>query len=353
MSDAEPTRDIRSRALRSLAWAYGALLSHRVLLLVSTLVLARLLDPSEFGIVAFALAVIAYLSYLTDLGMTAALVQRQDARDPAVASTVFWLSVSGAAVLTAIAWFAAPAIARVGPDPLVEDVVRALSVSFFIGAFGGAQAALYEHSLEFRPLAVRQIGAGLAKGTTSIALAAAGAGVWSLVAGQLVGATVGVLLLWWGSSWRPSAVVSRAQVPSLLRFGGAITALGFLSEVGRSADYIIVGARAGAEALGLYYLAFRLPDVVIAAASQVAWRVLFPAYARLKDAASGDGSGLEALGRGYLRTVRLVSLVVFPAAFGLAALATPIVVTLFGRRWENAADAMALLAIWAAVEGVE
>ena len=130
----------------------------------------------------------------------------------------------------------------------------------------------------------------------------------------------------------------------MLRFGLGIVAVGMLGQGARNFDYIIVGAKLGSVALGFYYLAFRLPELVILSGFRVANEVLFPFYARLRD---GTVEGADELRRGYLQTVRLGSMVAFPAAFAMAALALPLVLTLYGEEWRSAAAPMAWVAIWA------
>src|SRR5262245_15679419 len=231
-------------------------MSQKGLVFISTLVLARLLDPADFGVVAFALAITAYLSRLVDGGMNAALVQRRDANDPRVYSTVFWLANGSALVLFAVCWVIAPYVADLGGNPDITSVFRALAAVFVIASLGAARVALLQHSLSFKKLAVPQVVGGLGKGIISIALAFAGAGVWSLVGGQLAGALIGLIVLWIVSPWRPHLVVDRRHLRSLLAFGFGVTAVGVVAEGVINVDYLIVGARLGETALGFYYLAF-------------------------------------------------------------------------------------------------
>jgi PST family polysaccharide transporter len=343
-------QELKRRAIKGFVWSSGAFISQKGLVFVSTLVLARLLDPADFGIVAFALAITAYLARLTDLGMSAALVQRRDASEPRVYSTVFWLANGSGLVLFAVCWVIAPYVADLGGNPLITDVFRALAGLFVIASLGAARAGLLQHSLEFEKLAVPQVASGLAKGIVSIALAVGGAGVWSLVAGQLAGALVGLVVLWVVSPWLPKLVFERRQVRSLLTFGLGVTAVGIIAEGVINVDYLIVGARLGETALGLYYLAFRLPELAVGSVSQVSWSVLFPLYSRLHEAVDDEDG--ERLRRGYLKTVRLGSLVTLPIGFGIAALSTPLVVVLFGSKWREAGDAMALIAVFACLNGL-
>ena len=338
-------RDLGRRAFTSFLWAAASYAGGKVLVFVATLVLARLLVPSEFGLVAFALAVIYYLEYVTDLGLGAALIYRSDAEDPRVSSTAFWIGVVGAVVLFVASWFAAPLLADVGPGHAVVPLFRVLALQFLFSALGKAHEYRLRRSLQFRRLFWPELASGLGKGVVSIALAVAGAGAWSLVIGQLVGTLSQSIALWIVHPFRPGWHVSRRHVAPMMRFGLGIVAVGLLGQGAKNFDYVVVGAKLGAAALGVYYLAFRLPELVIVAGFQVANDVLFPFYARLRDGALEAGD--DDLRRGYLQTVRLGAMVAWPAALGMAALALPLVLVLYGERWRSAAAPLAFVAIWA------
>jgi PST family polysaccharide transporter len=219
-----------------------------------------------------------------------------------------------------------------------------LALYFLLTALGKAHQYLLQRNLEFRKLFWPQLLAGLTKGAVAIALALAGAGAWSLIVGQLAGALCQSVVFWIVYPWRPSFVISRAHLRPMLSFGLGIVAVGLLGQGAGNFDYLVVGAKLGAVALGVYYLAFRLPELVILSGFKVANDVLFPFYARLKE---GEVDGADELRRGYLETVRLGSMVAFPAAFGMAALALPLVLTLYGEEWRDAAEPLALISIWA------
>jgi PST family polysaccharide transporter len=338
-------RDLGRRAFSSLMWAGAADAAGKVLVFIATLVLARLLVPSEFGLVAFALSIIYALDYVGDLGLGAALIYRADAEDPRVASTAFWIGMGGSLVLFGISWLIAPLLADVGPGDEVIALFRVLALQFPFAALGKAHEYRLRRALRFRTLFGPKLANGLTKGIVSIALAVAGAGAMSLVIGQVAGWLVQSIGLWLVYPFRPRFVIARRELPSMMRFGLGIVAVGVLGQGAKNFDYIIVGGKLGAAALGVYYLAFRLPELVILTGFRVANDVLFPFYARLRGAQLEEID--DDLRRGYLETIRLGAMVAWPVAFGLAALALPLVLTLYGEEWRSAAAPMAWVAIWA------
>ncbi len=338
-------RDLGRRALTGFLWAGAGHVGGRVLVFIATLVLARLLVPSEFGLVAFALAVMYYLDYVADLGLGAALIYRSDADDPRVSSTAFWIGMLGGMALFAISWFAAPLLAEVGPGEEVVSLFRVLALQFPLSALGKAHEYRLRRDLRFRTLFAPTFAGGLTKGTVSIVLAVAGAGAWSLVIGQIAGTLAQSIGMWLVHPFRPRLVISRDHITPMLRFGLGIVAVGLLGQGAKNFDYLVIGGKLGAAALGVYYLAFRLPELVILTGFRLAGDVLFPFYSRLGD--EGARGVDDELRRGYLRTLRLGAMVAWPAAFGMAALALPLVLTLYGERWRSAADPLALVAVWA------
>jgi lipopolysaccharide exporter len=341
------------RALTGFLWSYGGFLGGRVLFFLATLVLARLLAPEDFGLVAFTLAILAYVNNVTSHGLGEALVYRSDARDPRVASTAFWVTIASSLVLTAALWVAAPAIASFAEDRETATwVLRALSLQLPITALGTTHGSLLRHSLAFRRLFIPEQLAGALKGGIAVLLAVGGAGVWSLVGGQLAGAVAGSVALWAAIRWRPRLVVARDHARSLARYGSGIAAAAILGEATRNLDFLVIGVRMGADQLGYYALAFRLPELGVLGLFEVLWRVLFPFYARIREGGADETEGRRLLASGYVGSVRLGALLALPLGCSTAALSEPLVGVLYGERWNPSAAPMALIAIWAGLAAV-
>jgi lipopolysaccharide exporter len=343
---AATVQTLEGKAARGLALAGGAFALQRLLVFIATLVLARVLVPNDFGLVAFALSILNFVDVLTDAGLSEAIVYRTDAEDDRVSSTAFWIGLIGSAALAALVWFGAPTVARFGGSETVP-LVRVLALDFVVAAFGKVHEYRLRHSLEFGRLLLPTTAGALVTGTVSIAAALAGAGAWSLVAGILAGSATRSMLLWIVCPFRPRFLIARQYLPSLFVFGSGMVAVGLLGEGAKNIDYLIVGAKLGTTALGFYYVAFRLPELVILGVMQIANDVLFPYYARVIDGSeSPRGSDL---GDRYLATLRLAAALVIPASVGMAALALPIVLALYGEAWRDSVTPMALIALWAAL----
>ena len=214
------------------------------------------------------------------------------------------------------------------------------------GDLGKAHEYRLRRSLDFHTLFAPKLANGVTKATLSIALAVAGMGAMSLVIGQVAGALVQSILLWLVYPFRPRLTIARSELSSMLRFGLGIVAVGVLGQGAKNFDFIVVGGKLGAAALGVYYLAFRLPELVILTGFRVAGDVLFPFYSRLRGARLDRID--DDLRQGYLQMVRLGAMVAWPVAFGMAALALPPGAQPLRREIASAAAApMSWVAIWA------
>jgi PST family polysaccharide transporter len=352
---------LEGRAARGLGYAVITFTCERGLIFVATLVLARVLVPSEFGIVAFALAIMNYLDALTDLGLGSALIYRADGTDDDVSSTSFWLSISGACVLAAGMFLAAPAIAHVGlrdaaAQHQVIPLLRTLSLMFPISALGTVHEYRLRAALDFDRIFAPRFAGAFVLGLVSLVAALSGAGAWALILGQIAGEATRTIGFWLVHHWRPRFVIARDKVRNLLRYGLGIVVVGLLGNGAKNFDYIVVGAKLGSTALGFYYLAFRLPELIVLSVFQVGNDVLFPFYARLNDAKAaaaeampGGGEVVDAgaaLRSGYLDSVRLAAAIAFPASIGMAALASPIVLTFYGSTYRSSIAPLTFVALW-------
>jgi lipopolysaccharide exporter len=324
--------------VRGLFWAYSSYVGGRLLVLVSTAMLARLLTPRDFGVVALALVFTALLETLKDLGVTQALVASPEKDLLRRADTVFILSVLLGIALSMTVAAIAPVAAAFFDEHELVYILPVLGLNFTLRGLGSTHYALAQKRLDFRTRTLAEFADVIVRGLVSIALALAGAGVWAIVIGYVVGTATLNITLWLLVHWRPRFRMDRSEIPGLLRFGGALTAVDVLSAITANVDYIFVGKVIGASTLGLYTLGFRLPELVIVNLSWVAGQVLFPAFANV---------ARPALGHAYLVAFRYMLMISLPLAVAMAILAEPLVLALFGDKWEDAIGPMQVLTVYA------
>ena len=332
-----PISSLGTRTLRGMFWAYGSYVGGRALVLVSVAILARLLSPADFGLVAFALTVTALLDTVADLGVSQALIVAPEKDVNRRANTAWTVSVLLGVVLAALTAALSPLAGLAFGRSDVAPLLAVLALNFPLRALRITHFALAQRAIDFRTRTVAEMADVVVRGTTGVALAFAGAGAWSLVAGYLAGTAAMTIALWLLVPFRPRPRIERAALPGLLRFGGAITVLDILSALIANIDYVLIGRVLGAADLGLYTLGFRLPELLIMNLSVVAGLVLFPSFAGLDRRAMGDA---------FLTSLRYTLMVAVPVAVALAVLAEPLVLTLFGDRWSASVDVMQVLVLF-------
>ena len=319
-------------------WAYGSYVGGRALVLVSIAILARLLTPAQFGLVAFALIVTALLDTIADLGVSQALIVVKRDELGTKASTAWTLGVLLGALFTAITAALGPVAAAFFDQPELELMLPILSLNFLLRSLGVTHFALAQKQLDFRTRTVAEMSDVFVRGSVGIGLALAGAGAYSLVGGYLAGSAALTATLWLLVPFRPSLRLHRGDLGGLLRFGGGLTTLNVISAVVSQADYIIIGKVLGATSLGLYTLGFRLPELIILNLSYVAGLVLFPAFAEL---------ARPTLAEAFLTSLRYLLMLCVPTAVMLALLAEPIVLIAFGDQWTRSIEVMQVLTVFA------
>jgi O-antigen/teichoic acid export membrane protein len=326
------------RTLRGMFWTYGSYVGMRLATLVSTSILARLLTPKDFGLIALATVFIAFLDTFQGLGVGDALVIAPEDEVEPQAETAFALSSVVGLILAGITAALGPVAAAFFHQPRLVEIMPVLGLAFFIYGLGGAHYALAMKRMDFRSRTIAEVGQIVARGLTGVILALLGFGVWSLVLGYVAGTVVMTALLLLCVHWKPRFRPQRKYVRSQLAFGGSLTAVGIMGALLNQFDNTVVGRVLGATQLGFYALASRLPYLFIISLASATGQVLFPAFATLE----GD-----ALRRGFLTAFRYTASVALPLTAVLIVLAEPITVALFGAKWHEAIVPTQVLCLWA------
>jgi PST family polysaccharide transporter len=336
---------IGRQAMTGMAWSIFATGGGRLISLASIAVLARLLTPTHFGLVAFSLVFIAYVEAVGDLGTGAALI-RWPERWRDVAQVTFAINLIMGAIWFGLTVVCAPAIAQFLGSADGVPVLRALAWTFLLKGLGNTHDALLQRELRFQARAIPEVSLLVGKAAVAIPLALAGFGVWSLVWGQLVGQALWTGLLWVMVPWRPAgAFPSRDIVRHVFGYGRGIVAVNVLAAIVHHVDVVVIGRAFGAAALGLYQMADKLPDLAITLVSRSASKVLFPVFGRLQ-------TGGESLRQMYATSLRYLSLLTTPAAVALMLLAEPVVLTVLGAQWLPSVPILRALAAYAGIRAL-
>ena len=323
----------------AIVWSGTAFFAGKALTFLATLVLARLLTPSEFGVVAAITVYLTVIELVSDLGMQATVVYEQEEGVSERVQTAFTINLALVLVLTALAVLLAPVAAAFFDIEGETYLFRLGALNLLLIGLGNIPDALLLRGMRFRrrafPLLVRAaIGGGV-----SIALAAGGLGPEALVFGLLAGSAAWTLVLWLMTPLRPTLSFDAGIARSMAGYGVASTTLDGIAVVGSVVPQAVIGRSVGAGGLGLYSIGLRLPQVLIQNLSSIVSYAAFPALSRQR---MRDESGLSAA---TLALVRYQALYSLPGAVALAVLATPLIVVLFSSVWIEAGGVMAGIAV--------
>jgi PST family polysaccharide transporter len=335
-STPEPENLTRT-TIRGTFWSYVAFYSGKAMVFVSTIILARLLAKDDFGVAGYALILIGMLEIFNQFGIGASVIYHRD--DPDAPDVAFWLGLAIGCTLFVLTWLGAPLTALLFQDDRAVAVTRVLALVFPIGALGHVHNAVLRKTLAFDRAFIPDVARALSKGVLSIGLALLNFGAWSLIIGQLGSVVIWVVVLWWILPWRPSLRFHWQQARSILSYGVGSATLDIIAYVQDNSDYILIGRFLGAAALGVYTVAFRIPELLIIQFCVVIARVIFPVYTHVRDDA-------EALRQGFLATTRYVSLLTMPMALGMMLVARPFVLTVFTERWAEAIPVLQAIAMY-------
>jgi O-antigen/teichoic acid export membrane protein len=331
----------RHRAVAGVKWTTLSTALSTACYLLQTVVLARLLEPRDFGLMAMAAVVISIAMAYVDMGLSSAIVQRQHCSENEL-SSLYWLNVFAGLLVCGAILAISPLIGHFYREPRVTRIVQLCSLTFVIAPIGQQYQLLLQKELLFRPLALIEV-VGRSVGTTvAIGLALGGSGVYSLVFGQLAASACSSLLLMLRGHriYKPRVHFAWADVRSYMGFGLYQMGERAINTVHDNLDKLIIGAWLHAEALGLYNFAWNLATLPINRINPILTRTAFPFFSRLQ-----DDSAL--LSRGYFKLLRMLSIVNFPLFLGLCGVSTLAVPAIFGDKWIPAVPLVQVFCLFA------
>ncbi|BAY75402.1 polysaccharide biosynthesis protein [Nostoc linckia NIES-25] len=329
--------NLRQKAFKGVVWSAIQNWGRQAIAFIVFSVLARLLGPEAFGLVATASVFLSFIQIFLDQGFSSAIVQRKEL-EPEHLDTAFWTNIGIGLLMTVFCIAAAELVANFFSQPELTLVIRWLSLSFIFFALSSTQEAIFQRNLDFKPLAVRELVGVFTSGLVGVTMAYMGFGIWSLVSQQLVNGLVRVLLLWWASDWRPRLSFSKKHFQELFSFGINVVGINLLSFVSTRSDNLLIAYFLGPIALGYYSVAYRLLEIVTQLFIGVITPIALPIFSRLQQ-------DLEKTRQALYRAVQLSNLIGIPIFLGLSALAPEITIAFFGEKWVSSIPVMQILNI--------
>ena len=319
------TESLKNKTVKGVGWSFIDNLSSSGITFLVGLVLARLLTPSEYGIMAILTIFIAVSNSIVDSGFSNALIRKTDARRVDY-NTVFLFNLLVSGLLYVVLFLAAPAISRFFKEPLLVEVMRVIGWVLVINALAIIPRTLFVKEVNFKTQTKVSLIASISSGVIGIGMALAGLGVWSLVGQQLSRQLLNTLFLWIYCTWRPAWEFSMQSFKELFGFGSKLLLSGLLDTGFKEIYSLVIGRCYTSAQLGQYTRANQFNQIFSSNLTTVIQRVSYPVLSSIQDES-------ERLREAYRKVIKSTMLISFACMLGLAAVARPLILILIGEKW--------------------
>ena len=317
--------NLKAQGAKAFIWDFAGKMANQGMGFVVSIFLARLLEPSDFGLIAMVMVIIGIAAVFTDMGLVAALIQRRRVR-PVHYSSVFYFNLFVGLILTLLTYLSAPWISEFYNNKELLPLTQVMSLSFVIGALSSVQSTRLRKELNYALLTKISLISSLLSGIIGISLAFWGAGVWSLVAQTLTMGIVYNILIWTAGRWRPSLEFSWKALMQLWGFGFRMFLSGMLDSIVSRLDFLIIGKLFLPATLGYFQRAKSLNSFVIQYSSGSLMTVLFPVLSRVQN-------DLPRFQNIIMKSLGIIIFVVFLLLGGLYLVSEELIVLLFSDKW--------------------
>jgi O-antigen/teichoic acid export membrane protein len=315
--------------ISGLTWTTIQMLINRSFGFIVKMILARLLFPEDYGLIGMAVVFTTFFRVFIELGFSSTLIQRNDeVLTQQYLSTAFWSNVVWSFFLFAcLYFFVAPFATDFYNENSLIYLIPALGLNIIVSPFYLVHRAVLTKQLDFKKIAVANNTASIASGVIAIVLAFLGAGVWALVAQNILLVMIELPLYYRQSKWKPSFTWNKEDFKDMFGFAGYTTLSGLIQRFVSQGDYLIIGKLLGKVELGLYSFAFILTDSIRVQIRMIIEKVMFPVYAKIQDDAAKREMFLN-------KSIFMNALLISPI-IGLLIFSSDLIVVIFGKKWED------------------
>lgn len=328
---------LKNKTVKGVVWSCIERFSMQGIQFLVTIVLARLLTPSDYGLVGMLSIFLAVAQSLIDSGFSQALIRKTDKSDVDY-DTVLWFNVTVSVIIYSVLFFSAPFIAQYFKEPFLCKILRILGVVVIINGTAVVQRALFIIDINFKLQTKATLLAALLSGALGIYMAFVGYGVWSLVCQQISNSLITTLFLWFYSKWRPKLRFSIVAFRGMFIFGSKLLISGLVNTIYTNIYQLTIGKVFNAATLGYYTRSQQFAQLPSVSLTDVFQRVLFPVLCKIQDEK-------ERYRIVFVKFLRTSVFVIFPIMCLLAGISRPLVLILLGEKWLYAATLLVPLSL--------
>jgi len=340
-----PSGSVVQRTIKSGIWVTATKVSARMLQILMLIVLARLLDPREFGLMGIALLTLNGTKHFTNIGLNAALIQQKEEDVDSYLDTTWMLEIGRGVFIFGALFLLSPFIAELFDEPRATSVIRVLALGPVLYGLRNPGVVYFKKNLEFHKDFLYKTSGGVTQFVVGVAYALYSPTVWALVFASMSRPTVKLGLSYLLHDYRPWPSFDYGAARELIDFGKWMTGASIIGWVYGQGDDAFVGWFLSATALGFYQYAYRLADTPATEVSGIISQITFPAYSALQE-------NIDELRRALLQSTRFTAFITFPMAFGIVLVAPSFVRAILGPDWTPMILTMQILAIYGLVHSI-
>ncbi len=335
------SESLKTKTVRGLIWSGIERFFGQMITFALALVLARLVTPADYGVLAIVMVFVTVSGLVVDAGFANALVRKVDCTDTD-RSTVFYSNIVVSLVLFTLLWFLSPLLASFYNNLELTSLIRAASTIFVINSLGIVQQAILTSRIDFKKQTIISLLSSVVSGGVGINLAYNGYGVWALVAQAILIAALRVIMLWLIVRWIPLVVFSKESFKDLFGYSYKLMLANLIVGGGKELVQLLLGKSLGVTALGYYNYANKVGYFLPSNVSHTIQRVLFPIFSTIQD----DDSQLS---ENFRRSMVLIMTLIYPLMLGISVMAEPLIKILLTPEWYSSIPLLRVIAITAAV----
>lgn len=318
-------KSLRNKVLTSFLWRFAERTGAELVTFIVSIVVARILDPGVYGLVAMSMVFLSISKSFIDSGLGSALIQKKEA-DEVDFSSVFYFNLVAGLLLYGVIWFAAPGIANFYHDTSLVEIIRVLGISLPIYGINNVQCAFVSRTMAFKRFFYATIVGTIISAIAGIGLAVSGYGVWALIAQTLINSLMDTIILWYTVRWRPVWRFSWQRLWKLWHFGWKLMASGLIDRVYGELYSLIIGRKYTADDLAFYNKGQRFPSMLVSNINSSINSVLLPAMSSVQD----NTDKVREMTR---QAIKVSSYTIMPMMMGLAVCADSIIAILLTEKW--------------------
>ena len=327
--------ELRQQTKKGIIWSAIQRFSTQGIQFLTTLIMARMLTPSEYGTIGMLGIFLAVSSVFVDSGFINALTRKQD-RTHTDTCTVFYFNITISFVFYILLFLIAPLVARFYNMPELCSVLRVMGLTLIINSFAAVQATLLTIQLDFKNQTRIAIIALIISAVIGIILAYNDFSYWSLVVQSIAFSIINTLLFWYYSKWRPTLIFSKDSFKEMFNFGSKLLASSLIDSIYNNIYSLVIGKVFNSSVLGNYSRAESYANFPSISLTGVIQRVTYPVLCKMQD-------DEKMLAHSYRKFIRMSAFFIFPLMTGLSALAYPFIILLIGKQWIESATMLQIL----------